>query len=113
MKKTVLLITSCFILVSCNKDKTHIEITNFSEKKVVTLEPYKWKPYAMLSIKVKGYTNDTIRLNYNLYGGTDFYLSGKLDTLLVQTDYYGEGPITLIFDPYIATEGKLEIEFNL
>jgi len=69
--------------------------------------------YAMLNIKVKGNVNDTIRINYNLYGDTNFYLTGKLDTLLVQTDYYGEGSITLTFDPYKATGGKLEIDFGL
>lgn len=67
----------------------------------------------MLNIRVNGYTNDTVRLNYNLYGGTNFFLSGKIDTLLVQTDYYGEGPVTLIFDPYKATKGDLKIEFKL
>ncbi len=113
IKKIFLLIVSFLILISCNKDETNIEITNFSDKKVVILEPYRWKPYSMLKIKVKGYTNDTIRINYNLYGDTNFYLSGKFDTLLVQTDYYGEGPVTLIVDPYKATEGKLKLDFNL
>jgi hypothetical protein len=67
----------------------------------------------MLNINVKGYTNDTVKINYNLYGGTNFFLSGKIDTMLVKTDYYGEGPVTLEFDPYKASNGELEIEFKL
>ncbi|WP_373060257.1 hypothetical protein [Zunongwangia sp. H14] len=113
MKKVIILIASILVIISCNDDREKMKITDFSQKKIVTLEPYKLKPYSMLNIKVKGYTNDTVRINYNLYGGTNFYLSGKIDTLLVQTDYYGEGPVTLIFDPYRANEGELEIEFNL
>lgn len=77
------------------------------------LKPYSLKPYAMLKIKIKGFTNDTIRLNYNLYGDTNFFVSGKLDTVLVQTDYYGESPVTLTFDPYKATDGKIKIKIQL
>lgn len=114
MKKllSILFILS-ICLSSCNRDKIKLNITDFSKTKTVTLKPYKWYPYAMLKIRVKGYTNDTIRLNYNLYGNTNFYVSGDIDTLLVQTDYYGEGPVTLTFDPYKATDGKLEIDFGL
>lgn len=114
MKKlTHIIFILSIILVSCNRDKEKLKITDFSKQKIVTLKPYKWKPYAMLKIRVKGFTNDTIRLNYNLYGNTYFYISGKLDTLLVQTDYYGEGPVTLTFDPYKATNGNIEIDFGL
>lgn len=112
MKKRILILIS-LIVMSCGKDKTEMKISDFSQIEEVTLTPYKWKPYAMLKINVKGYTNDTIRINYNLYGDTNFYLTGELDTLLVQTDYYGEGPVTLLFDPFKATEGKLVIDFNL
>lgn len=99
--------------MSCGRDRTEIKITDFSKSEEVTLTPYKWKPYAMLKIRVKGFTNDTIRLNYDLYGNTNFFLIGEMDTILVETDYYGEGPVKLIFDPYKATNGELEIEFNL
>lgn len=99
--------------MSCDRDKTEIIISDFSKIEEVTLIPYKWKPYAMLKINVKGHTNDTIRINYNLYGDTNFFLIGEVDTLLVQTDYYGEGPVTLLFDPYKATEGEIVIDFNL
>lgn len=114
MKKRTLLLSICFLsIVSCNKDKATINITDFSKSKTVELTPYNWKPYAMLNIRVKGYTNDTITINYNLYGDTGFHLSGEIDTTLVQTDYYGEGPVKLKFNPYKATEGELEIDFTL
>jgi len=106
-----LILSTC--LAACSRDKTKLKITDFSKLKTITLKPYKWKMYAMLNVKIKGNVNDTIRLNYNLYGNTHFYLSGILDTLLIQTDYYGEGPVTLTFDPHKATSGKLEIDFGL
>ena len=112
-KHRCLIFILSLILVSCNMDKENLKITDFSKQKIITLKPYKWKPYAMLKIRVKGFINDTTRLNYNLYGGTDFFLKGKIDTLLVQTDYYGEGPVKFIFDPYKATDGELEIEIKL
>ena len=114
MKTQILLILIfCLTIVSCSKDTATIEITDFSKTETIELQPYAWKPYAMLKIKVKGYTNDTVSINYNLYGDTSFYISGEIDTTLVQTDYYGEGPVRLIFDPYKATDGKLLIDFNL
>ncbi|MBI6117642.1 hypothetical protein [Salegentibacter maritimus] len=112
MRKIVLVLIS-LILISCGKDKVKIKISDFSKKQEVTLTPYKLKPYAMLKIHIKGQINDTIKINYNLYGNTDFFLTGEVDTLLVQTDYYGEGPVTLLFDPYRATEGEILIDFNL
>ena len=101
------------IIVSCGKDHAELKVTNFQKKDSITLEPYKFRPYAMLNLRVKGYCNDTVRLNYNLYGNTNHYIIGKVDTLLIQTDYYGETPVKFIFDPYRATEGELEIKVNL
>ena len=72
----------------------------------------------MLRIEVKGYCNDTViivrnrydPIPYNNQKGYKFYRT--IDTL-IQHDYYGEGPRTYIFDPYRATEGKLQINIDL
>lgn len=105
-----------------SKDKAKLKISDFSAPKTVTLTPYKWKLYAMLNIKVKGFVNDTIIIKNTTSGyyGKKSYndiigirLTGKIDTIW-KTDYYnGEGSRTFTFDPYKATEGELEIEIGL
>lgn len=115
MKRIFLRLSAVFLisLTACNNDKAKLKITDFSKTEVVVLEPYKFKPYAMLKINVKGNVNDTIRIHYDLYGNSNFFLVGKIDTLLVQTDYYGEGKVKILFDPYRATEGEVEIKAQL
>lgn len=115
MKNTKIIYVLFFVLLifGCNKDYEKLIITNFSETKTVTLTPKKFFPYAMLKVRIKGFCNDTIRFNNNQYGNSSYFLMGKIDTLLIQTDYYGEKPVTFIFDPYKATEGNLEIEMKL
>ena len=115
MKKTINILVHCAfaLMISCNKDKVNMTILDFSKTEEIILEPYKFKPYAMFKLRVKGYSNDTIRINYNLYGNTNFLLCGKVDKLLVSTDYYGEGLVKLIFDPYKATKGSIEIDADL
>ena len=43
-----------------SKDEAKLKITDFSQSKTVTLKPYKFYPYAMMNVIVKGYVNDTI-----------------------------------------------------
>ncbi|MDT0552370.1 hypothetical protein [Urechidicola vernalis] len=101
-------------LSSCtSRDKTKIKITDFSEKTTRTIEPYKNDSYAMMNVWVNGFTKDTILIKL----GTDeslpiLKLSGTISQRWY-TDYYGGGNRTLIFDPYKATEGDLEIKFEL
>lgn len=111
--RRIILIIFTLLITSCDKDYKKLRITDFNQKKEIKLEPYKFIPYAMLNIKVKGHVNDTIKISYDLYGKSDYYISGSIDTLLVYTDYYGEGPVNFYFDPYKATKGDLIIEFKL
>lgn len=98
-------------LLSCSrKDRVFITITDFSKTQTVVVEPYGIIPYSMANIKVKGYVNDTIKIIQGS-GLFDIYLFGELDTIR-KIEYYGEGPRTFIIDPYKASEGKLEMEFN-
>ena len=100
------------ITTSCNKDNETLIISDFTEIKEINLKPNKYKLYSMKNIWVKGYVNDTILIRLNNEDKPIMKLSGKIDKRWY-TDYYGEGEETLIFDPYKATEGELEIIFEL
>jgi len=111
--KYLMILVNSVILLSCNKDEAKLVITDFSEPQTITLEPYNLYPYAMMNIWVTGHVNDTIIIKLHSNDNKPILkLSGKIKEWWY-TDYYGEGPRTLIFDPYKATEGKLEIEFSL
>ncbi|MDO9262187.1 MAG: hypothetical protein Q7U08_09620 [Flavobacteriaceae bacterium] len=97
-------------MFSCNNDKEKLKITDFSKSQVITLTPYKWKPYTLINIRVKGFSNDTVIINLKEEYNISLKLSGEIDTLW-QTDYYGEGKRTFTFKPYKAKKGALVIEF--
>ena len=111
MRKLFFLIVPIVVITSCGRDDEKLSITNFNESRTIKLEPYKWYPYAMINIRVKGYVDDTIKIKR----GAPFYdinLVGQLDTVR-QMEYYGEGPVEFTFDPYRATKGNLEINIEL
>jgi hypothetical protein len=111
MKKFTILIIIGFVFISCNnKDYRKFTVVDFSKKRIDTLIPYKNKTYVSFVIKVKGYTNDTVKIKR--IGFFDIKLSGQLDTI-INYDYYGSHNIKCVFDPYKATEGKLKIEYSL
>ena len=67
----------------------------------------------MMNIWVKGYVNDTILIKLGSKNSIPILkLIGNINERW-NTDYYGEGERKLIFEPYKATEGKLEIDFGL
>ncbi len=101
------------LLVSCGKDNETLKINDFTETKTIILEPYKNYPYSMMNIWVKGQVNDTILIRLNSLDSKPILkLSGKFDERWY-TDYYGEGPKIIIFDPHKATQGYLEIKASL
>lgn len=84
----------------------------FSKDRSLTIEPYKFIPYSMLNIHVKGYVNDTILIKLkNKDAQPILKLKGEINEIW-KTDYYGEGPRTLIIEAYKASDGELEIQFN-
>lgn len=103
----IILFSSC---LSKTKDYRKFTVVDFSKKRIDTLIPYKNKTYVSFVIKVKGYTNDTVKIKR--IGYFDIILSGQLDTI-INYDYYGSHNIKCVFDPYKATEGKLKIEYSL
>ncbi|MDF0716258.1 hypothetical protein PY092_08880 [Muricauda sp. 334s03] len=101
------------LLASCGKDDETLEINDFTKKRMIILEPYKNYPYSMMNVWVKGQVNDTILIRLNSLDSKPILkLSGKIDERW-HTDYYGEGAKTIIFDPYKATQGNLEIKASL
>lgn len=86
---------------------------DFTKSKTIVVKPYKNYPYAMMNVWVKGYANDTILIKLNSKENKPILkLSGKIDERWY-TDYYGEGERMLIFDPFKANKGELEIKIEL
>ncbi|MDC6363515.1 MULTISPECIES: hypothetical protein [Flavobacteriaceae] len=113
MNARVLSIVITLYLVSCNRDNKVLKINDFSESKTIHLKPYQNYPYSMMNVWVKGYTNDTILIKLNSKSNQPILkLSGQINERWY-TDYYGEGEKNIIFEPYKATEGSIEIEAKL
>lgn len=92
-------------------DSIKWSVSDFAKPKSITLKPYNWKTYTTINVKVKGYVNDTIKI----VQGKPYYdilLLGELDTI-IQMDYYGQIDRVFTFEPFRATEGKIEINISL
>lgn len=109
-----LLILILFVsLGACNSnDIDHKEFTveDFSKKRYDTLIPYENGSYVMFYVKIKGSVNDTVK--FKIDGFWDIRLQGKIDTIF-QSDYYGGNKIPIMFEPYKASKGKLEVVYSL
>ncbi len=114
MKKltVICLLSLLFISCECNNCADHRKfvVTDFSKKRVDTLFPNESKTYVGYLVKVKGKTNDSIKISRKGYN--DIILNGEIDTL-ISNDYYGTEDVIWIFNPYNATHGQLEIEYKL
>lgn len=109
--KNIKLLFIVSIFISCNtKDRRQFIVNDFSQIRIDTLKPNKNKSYVSLYIKLNGYVNDSIKIQRKGY--YDILLSGQLDTL-INVDYYGNQDVIFIFNPYLANNGKLEIEYSL
>ena len=106
--KYVFIIIVLVLLISCNESK-QITITDFSKPVYDTLVAKKKGGYTTAIFEISGYTNDTIKINFHVlerkYSGKFKYKSGPMD-------YYG-GDVEFIFDPYKATEGKIEVKYGI
>ncbi|TXE08968.1 hypothetical protein ES711_03265 [Gelidibacter salicanalis] len=101
------------LLSSCNKDEKSLFIEDFTVSKEIVLEPYKNYPYSMMNVWIKGYSNDTILIKLHSQDSEPILrLSGDIDERWY-TDYYDEGNRIIIFEPYKATNGKIEIKTKL
>ncbi len=105
------------LFVSCSiKKKKEIVITNSTKRFSDSLVPSKRmirSGYVNYIVEIKGVVNDSVK--FNLFDGKEFstfYLKGDIENKFMD-EYSGCCPRYLIFDPYKATEGKLEIEYGL
>jgi hypothetical protein len=115
IKILLLFIISNALLVSCGEreDRKSITITDFSKSFSDTLYPNENSTYAMMNIWVRGFVNDTILIKlYSKDSEPILKLKGEINERWY-TDYYGGGERIVIFEPYKATEGKLELKYGL
>ena len=114
LKQLCTLILPCLIFYSCcHQDKAKLEITDFSKTRTVFVKPCDNDSYAMMNVWINGQTNDTILIKLGTEESLPILkLSGKIKERWYM-DYYGGFDQTLIFDPYKATQGNLEIRFEL
>lgn len=101
---------------ACNNTNTDQKrvvwnITDFHEKKSITLKPDSTVAYSSIVIKVKGHTQDTIIIKRD-EGYYDIKLSGKIDTI-IPLDYYGSYNQFFEFDPYLNKSGDLHITIDM
>lgn len=108
------------LLSSCesenSSDSKKVTIENFNEQFMDSLVPIPDKHYAVFYTKIKGFSNDTIRLNISSDktpdSGRDYYFIDNFEEE-IRFDYYGGSNKFLIFDPYKATEGSVKLTYRL
>ena len=78
--------------------------------------PWLIKNYSVFYAKIKGHSNDSIRLNIssdkNEDRKFDYYFIGDFEEE-IRIDYFGESKKYIKLDPYKATDGKLELDYQL
>ena len=115
IKKGSILIFSLVIFYSRNEneDRNKIIINDFLKIRKDTLIPKNIQSYYSSTIEVNGFSNDTILIKrFKNNSKYNIKLFGKIDTI-IRSDYYGKNKIIFIFNPYIATKGKLNIKYSL
>tara|TARA_B110001450_G_scaffold63582_1_gene60303 strand:+ start:119 stop:490 length:372 start_codon:yes stop_codon:yes gene_type:complete len=115
IKKGSVLIFSLIIFYSCNEneDRKKIIINDFLKIRKDTLIPKNIQSYYSSTIEVNGFSNDTILIKRFINNSKyNIKLFGKIDTI-IRSDYYGKNKIIFIFNPYIATKGKLNTKYSL
>lgn len=118
IKNYIRLFTILILLSSCenSSDDKRVSIDNFNEKFVDSLIPIPDKNYAVFYTKIEGHSNDSIRFNISSSNSQDpdhsYYFIGDFEKE-IQMDYYGGGNKYITFDPYKATEGKVELTYRL
>lgn len=97
-----------FGCVNNQPDKINVQITDFSIEKEFVLKPIQNKSYVSAYFKIKGFSNDTIKID----AIRKLELIGNFDTIL-RSDYYGDYNIKIKFSPYKANKGNVKISGTL
>ncbi|CAM4254270.1 hypothetical protein [Gillisia hiemivivida] len=97
-------------------DKKEVTIDNFDKKFIDSLIPNPDENYSVFYAKIKGYSNDKIRLSISPVKIENpesyYYFIGDFEEE-VRLDYYGESNKYISFDPYKATQGKVKLKYQL
>lgn len=110
MKNYILLISlSIFSLISCSKNERKILIDDFTKKITDTLVPQEEKAFGAVVYIIKGHSTDTIIVTFN---GVKKQFFGKFDYKF-RMDYYGGIDVDFEFDPYRATDGRIDIKYGI
>ncbi len=117
-KNPLLLIVLLILITSCgNKsDSKRVTIDDFNEKFIDSLVPIPDKNYSVFYAKIQGNSNDTIRLSISPIKFESpqkyYYYVGDFEDE-IRLDYYGESNKYITLDPYKATEGKVNLKYQL
>lgn len=106
---TLLFLATTFLVVSCQKERS-FTTSDFSKAVFDTLKPNKdLGKYAAAKLEIKGKVDDTIRIKF--YGIDQKYFGDFDDSLIL--DFYGGVNVEFMFDPYLATEGFIEVKYGI
>ncbi|PWI29878.1 hypothetical protein DI383_08980 [Flavobacteriaceae bacterium LYZ1037] len=103
------ILLSIFLLISCSKNEKELLIDDFSKKISDTLVPIEGRAYGAVVYEIKGDSNDTISVTFN---GVKKQFFGKFEYKF-RMDYYGGMNVGFEFDPYRATNGKIDIRYGI
>ena len=107
--KTALML---ILLNGCVKQNESVVVIDDSTKRIEKiLNPVEGITYSTKRIEIKGYSDDSIYVRFGDEGKA-LYLKSKLDTAFVG-DYYGNGRVKFIFDPYKSKKRELKITFKI
>ena len=109
MKNLFYILTILFLFTSCYQKSKSINIADFSQSIHDTLVPKKNSSYSAGRYKIKGYSNDTIKIKFQ---GIEKLYFGEFEYDFM-TDYYGVIDVDFMFVPYKATEGEIHIEYGI
>lgn len=101
-------------ILSCNKDKKSITVTDFTKVYTDSISPddKSYSGYTTYYVEIKGEVNDSVIFKFARKEGLPFYFKGVIDEKL-SFDYYGGHPCFIKFNPYKASKGKLKISYEL
>jgi hypothetical protein len=115
LKKTTVFLLLITLAFSCSKedsaDRKSFVITDFEKPILDSLVPSTHTAYSTYSIKIKGFSNDTI-LVYQYDKSLALRLSGQIDSTF-KSPHYGNATEFFIFEPFKATKGKITVEYML
>lgn len=102
----------CYVITGCDDKQSVVHyVSDFNRPIFESIVPKIGKSYTTKYIKIKGHCNDSVRVSF----GNDYYFYFKGNNIdeLINTDFYGEGDVKFIFDPYKAKSGDLMLEFAI